>query len=551
MVVFLSTLAPCLSNIKKSISLKRDTTIYYTIRPVPLVDRTNLEISIRFQVYKDTSLLVKLPKDYYSVPDLHKYVVSFEGMKGTKISMTANQDERLVQPNKKHEVCIKYVLSYDPAVMDGFSFGPNVGPSYFHLAGCQWMLPIGDISSVKKYIIKIVDAPKDWRFYSSLSPNPSAISVTKSYENLISSAIGGGAQAHQKFSIYGKPLYVFVAGKYHVKPDAIFKAVNKIVSLQREWFEDYDFPYFTVSILPRSGIIAGTAIPNLFVCFVKPETTEDDLNGLISHEMFHTWLPNKIQFVLPKGESRLKYEWFTEGVADYFSRKILLDAGLISQERFVHLVNQDLINSADNPYRSATYPDFMAASKKGGTAHKKISYYRGALIALNWETTVQRFSPDNQLKDLIKTLYHTAKKSNGKLEMTSLYEICSTYGINFKDDLEKFIVQGLPIRPLSNTIGTSYALQEVVIPLFNPSFSLEQTFKSRKIEGVQPNGVAFKAGLRNGMELVKIQNSGRFVNGWSPDRPLSVTVLEEGLERTIEYYPHGEEAKLMLYRAAK
>ena len=484
---------------------------------------------------------------------MYKYITAFEGKDGCKIKPADKPNQRIVFPNNKKEISIKYIISYDPKVMDGVSFGPNVSSSHFHVAGCQWLLPIGNISLKHKQEIEIVDAPTGWHFYSSISSNPTKTLIYDSYENLISTAIGGGSQSYTQLTIKGKPVYVFVAGNYNISKDEILNAVNKIVSVQRDWFNDYDFPFYNITILPRTGIIAGTCIPNLFVCFIKSEITKDELNVLFSHEMFHTWLPNKIYIKLPKGEFDVKYEWVSEGFTDYFARKILLDAGLMTQEKFAELVNRDIINIADNPNLIATYADLIAASNNGkyGTAYKKLSYYRGALIALNWETKIREAGKGQQLKNLIRDLYDVSSKNNGEISEQTFFDITMNYGLDAKKDLEQYIIQGLPITPLSDALGKKFELKETSVPSFDPSFSLEQTFKTRKIKGVAGYGNAYNAGLRNEMDFIDIRNSNRFGNGWSVDKPMSVTVKLNNTEKTFDFFPQGKPMTLMLYYVAE
>lgn len=531
----------------------KDSIIYYTIRPVPLKDRTNLEISVVYKAKSDTAILINLPQDYYGVSDLYKYVTIFEGKRGCVVKPAPKPSQRIVLPNKKKEVAINYTISYDPKELDGTAFAPNVSASHFHVAGCQWMLPVRSIFEKHTYNIKVVDAPKGWHFYSSISGNPKKTIVSDSYENLLSTAIGGGIQAYKKIIISSKPVYIFVAGKYNISYDSIFAATAKIVELQRSWFNDYDFPFYTITINPRSGIISGTGIPNLFVCFLKQDITMNELNVLLSHEMFHTWLPNKIYVKQKKGESDLKYEWLYEGLTDYFGRKILFDAGLLSTADFVYLINRDLINIADNPHKAETYTAILASNNKGtyGTDYKKLSYYKGALIALRWETQIRNAANGKQLKDFIREIYDSALTNNGDITELVLFNISKKYGIDAEKDLEQFIVNGFPIVPLPDALGDRFQLIDTLVSSFDPGFSLKETFRTRKIKDVVEGGVAYNAGLRNDMDFVDVRNSNRFGNGWSPDKPISVTVKINGENKIFEYFPHGKSMAVMLYSPVK
>lgn len=525
---------------------KKGATISYRIQPVSTADRTELHISLSFTTDSDTAVIIPLPQDCYGTMDYYRFIRSFKAVNGCMLQTTGKPEERKVVPNSKKTIAVEYIISADPVELDGVAFGVNTSAQHFHFGGCQWMLPIGNTETTYRYEIKITDVPKGWQLYSSLSNNPENMVVESSYDALVSSAIGGGSQSFQEQIINGKPVRVFIAGNFEVPADSIFQSVFKIVNLQRQWFKDDDFPFYTVTVMQRSGIIAGTCIANSFVCFVKPEIKAAELNVLISHEMFHTWLPGKINIQLQKGESDLLYEWFTEGFAEYFARLILAEAGCMSEETFISLVNRDIINTADNPFHSFSYKELVAA-KGGGAALKKLSYYRGALIAVLWEQQLREQGNSNTLKDFILALYAMARTKNGTVAAADFFTVGSSFGLKVKEDMEHYILNGQPIVLPEYLQGAGYVQKETAVPSFDPSFSLKETFTKRKISGVVENGNAWNAGLRNDMEFISIRNSNRFGNGWSPDEPMVVTAKEKAVEKRIIFYPRGKEMKLKLY----
>lgn len=366
-------------------------TFHYRIKPIPISDRTNLEISFKIEGVKASSVAVKLPVDCYGTPKLFRFVTAFTGESGTTVQSGKDEGERLVQPNSQGEIYLKYVLSFDPQALADSTFSPNVGNSHFHVAGCQWMLRIGNEEEKRPHIIELVDAPKDWKLYSSLSANPAKFEGVVSLDDLDITAIGGGRKGFSQFLVREKPVSVFVRGKFVIPQNEIFAAVRKIVTLQRERFNDFNQPFYNVVVLPKEDNVAGTRIENLFVSFFKADVTREQLYVLLSHEMLHNWLTANI-IKPPKGEISLKYQWFYEGFTDYFSRRILLDAKLLTLEKFAELINRDIINIADNPNKNTTFQDLVKATQTGkfNQAFNKLSYYRGALIALNWDTKSAR-----------------------------------------------------------------------------------------------------------------------------------------------------------------
>ena len=522
--------------------------IHYQIKPVPTADRTNLEITFRFKI-DEKQINIKLPTDYYGTPNLHQYVTSLTGETGTIVRAGKTENERIVEPNKNGEVRLKYNISYPPIFAGTFS--PNVSAKHFHVAGCQWALQIGEFEQEHLLKVELINIPSNWQMYSSLGANPLKFETKISYQNLIATAIGGGEkQNFQQFKYKEKPVSVFIQGKFDIPNQEIFDAVQKIVALQRDWFSDYTQPFYNVVILPKEDNIAGTRIENQFICFIKKDITRQQLYVLLSHEMFHNWLDSSL--IKPeKGVTSLRYAWFHEGVNEYFARKLLLEANLLSQKEFADLFNQDVLDIADNPNRAATFDDLLAATKTGkyNQAFNKMSYYRGALIALNWEAQIGNSKNGKTLGDLIREAYFLSKKNNGISE-TQFFELANKYGINAQKDFESYILRGEPINLEPDAFGKSFVLRETNVPKFEPGFNLRESLKNKKIIELKEDSAAFRAGLRNEMKLIEIENENRFSNAWNPNKSLVVIVEIDGREKRFEI--HFEKShKLLLFEEIK
>jgi predicted metalloprotease with PDZ domain len=435
--------------------------------------------------------------------------------------------------------------------MDDYPYGPNTGAKYFHLAGCQWLLHIGDDGRERRFQIEVVDVPRNWKVYSSKSKNARRFEVVSSYNDLASAPIGGGENSHL-FRTQKGTVAVFVHGDFAIPRAKIYSSIEQIIRLERGWFDDYSQPHYTIVVAPRSDVTAGYAPENAFVCFIDRETKLDDLNLLVAHEFFHNWLPNKIEIVQDKKYASFRLEWFTEGFTDFLAQKILSEANLILPEKFVEMVNRNIYNIADNPHRARSYDELVALGKAGkfdGTA-KKLAYYRGALIALNWDAKIRRTNPNRNLSTFIRELFKLAQSGGGRVSEQAFYDLASSYGIDANAEMERYITRGEAILPDKDALGSRYPLREVEIPAFDVGFSLDETQRSRKISRVIETGAAYKAGLRDGMEFVGTENAYRFSNSWKRDMPLVVRVKINGEERRIEYFPHGAPLKLSLFDEA-
>jgi predicted metalloprotease with PDZ domain len=126
--------------------------------------------------------------------------------------------------------------------------------------------------------------------------------------------------------------------------------------------------------------------------------------------------------------------------------------------------------------------------------------------------------------------------------------LAASYGIRARADFEQYILQGIPIVLASNALGPAYELREAALPSFDPGFSVGDTFKTHKVTGVVENGAAYRAGLREGMNLMRIENYNRFGNAWSPNKPMIVVVKINDRDQAIEFFPHGTPMRLMPYQ---
>jgi len=518
-------------------------TFYYNLNVVNVDEHLEFHIDLTYK--SDSIHKVLLPFDYYGTPDLHKWVKSFKVENGTEL-IEEGSNFRKVSPNANGEVHITYKIKYDPAKLDKYSYAPNVSNSFFYMAGCQWMLPIYPLDKKATYNISMNGKSSDWILYSSLSEETKNIVLESSYEDLISAGFGGNnnADSQVNFELQGTKYSVFINGDFKFNKEALFNDLKKTLKAEKSFFNDKEKSFYNITILPRTGLLAGASIPNLFYCFIDLNQSARNIQELISHEYMHNWIGNKIYLPTLKGEYDFKHEWFSEGFTEYYSRKILYNQSMIPKEYYVELLNKDLINIENNPSANESYKE-IAARENSGAAQKKLSYYRGVLIALRWDHHLQE--KGSSLKKMMLHLYSISKSTDGKISYSDIYNYGEKYTLNFKEDIEAYIINGKKLRLEPGAI-VAYQITNQKIKLFDPGFDVQKSAKEKVIQGVNPKGQAYQAGLRNGMTYVKRKNSNRWSNSWSDDKPYLVTVIDNGIEKNIEFFPHGESITVQLYQ---
>lgn len=509
--------------------------VSYHIQPVPMSDRTDLLVTAKFAVERVDALELGLPRDCYGSPDLHEAVVEFTAVRGSLREGNRDPQSRTLIPDADGVVEVAYRLSFDPALYAAYPFGPNTGPGHFHVGGCQYMLVPSDVTLERTHQITVGPAPEGWRLYASLAPDAGAASLTASYEDLSATAIGGGP-AHERFSLGGRPVDVFLSPDLALPRDDVMRSIRAVVGEQRARFGVFDQDFYTISVNPRSGVMAGTAIDNLFVVFIRPDATTEELLLLLAHEMFHNEIPIRLSVKAPPGVRQVIFEWFNEGVADFASRRLLLDAGALDQSDFARIFNGDLDRLRFSPLGRATVHELTAAAEAGRFTglHKKLAYFRGSLMALSWDAQLRAMGHGDGIFVFFDALHEAS--DGGVVTAEMLFEQGARLGLDIRGDYDRYIVRGERIEPVDFAIQ-GHVLREVQAPSWNIGFDYERSRETGVIEGVERAGPAYAAGLRNGMILVSADNISP--QGLRIHMPVQVRVRSQGEERVFEYRPEG------------
>lgn len=512
-------------------------TIVYHFQPHPAKDK--FTIAVRVDYRSNSPQLIGPLQDFYGTPDLAKCVQNLLPGPGCRVDTSGGRT--IIYPSAA-QISFRYEVVLDSAILEKYSFAPAVGSYFFHLSGCQWMLPVGSDTMQHIYQFSFGALQKDWHYYSSANRRLTDFYWKGNYERAGMLVIGGSQYAPYVFHVLGKPVEVFLDNNALRKDSSTFLRTEKIFRTLRGWFNDTSQSFFIVPILQRDGIVAGNALDHMFRCFVKPTVHEEELLLLLAHELFHQWLPGAIDLAVPTGETGMKYEWFSEGFTDYLSWKILKEAGILSQAGFVRQLNRAISNYEDDPYKTKTLPELIAIARSGvgGSALKKLSYYRGALIALQWdEKILQQHKGKRSLNDFIRDLYQlVVSKEFAPLPETSFYSFARGFGIEADSSFAQHILRGENIV-LPQRITGGFIKKIVKVPAFHLGFDASASFRTRAITGVETGSNAWKAGLRNGQIFTRVENTSRFINGWRLDEPVKIILAINNQERVIKYYPVG------------
>src|SRR3569832_420287 len=225
-------------------------------------------------------------------------------------------------------------------------------------AVCHGMFVTPSVQNSKMAItLKWEDIPPGWRIANSFGAQQVIQKVSCSPNALQYAAFLAGDFQVVECNRGTNPVYIAIRGEWPFSTDEFVNLIEQIFISQRCFWNDYEFPYYLVSVIPidAEGSTGGTALTNTFSLFLGDTRFSKDeflkhLAWLISHEHFHTWNGIKISSSEPEGSMY----WFSEGFTEYYAVKLNHKNGIMSQNDYVDHINELLIDYFSSPVHYAS-----------------------------------------------------------------------------------------------------------------------------------------------------------------------------------------------------
>ncbi|MCB0448181.1 MAG: hypothetical protein KDD03_11865 [Gelidibacter sp.] len=417
----------------------------YTIKPISLEDRVNLDIEVVFKGNASGITEVSLPVDKYGTDNIYEAVASFAVENAIVKTVFKKPEIRVLEHKPNQELVINYTISFDPELSSTSSFSPIIESEMFHFFSPQWTLRTGNNEKQYNYSIQFKDLPKDWVAYSNLTQGSDNHFIANVKQKDFKPFIAGGNYRHTLTTIQGKPVNVIIS--HHFKNDNLLEDVTRLMKIQRDFLDFETNEHYLVSITKRDRILAGTAIENSFVCLMRKDAQKHKVLDLLAHETLHNWVPlmADIERDMNVIGSEYSTEFFNEGFIAYAPRVLMYENDLISKENVIELMNKTLYEYAKNPYSNITLSKIQKVEQEGkfNNKHEKVSYYRGELLAFQWDNII-RAKTNNQenILHFVKSVISKALETGGKISFEDFHNIASGYGIDSKTNWIEHIQKG-------------------------------------------------------------------------------------------------------------
>jgi hypothetical protein len=291
---------------------------------------------------------------------------------------------------------------------------------------------------------------------------------------------------------------------------------------------------------PAGAFVATRRTQSVFVQVAVADTWSGPLRIATAVETLHAWIGERL-WIGPEEPSRI-YEgaWFADGFARHLARDMLFRFGLVTPLETASEVNSLESVLAMSPLANESNASLAGRTKEGGVVQVLVA--RGVLYALYVDAAIRQKSNNKRtLNDVIRELYKKAKEKRGPLNTSAWTDAMQAeLGVNGPKDFAAIIEKGGAIDLPSNALGPCFRKETRTFAKYDLGFDdvASRQTKPPKVVGVRKDGPAYRAGLRDGAEIVNVQRS--------PGRSdvEAVVIVSRGEKNdVIRYAPEGAKVK--------
>jgi predicted metalloprotease with PDZ domain len=391
--------------------------------------------------------------------------------------------------------------------------------------------------------------PATWSLATSFGTDERCQSFHGSWSDAQNYLFVGGDYRIFRTTVAGNAVDFAIRGKWSFTDDEWTSQVRRIIEYERAFWHDNSFPYFLITLTPFTqvrGSQGGTALTNAFMEHLsRQDTISPSVLRQLTHENFHSWNPYRIGHV-PDPEERVN--WFYEGFTGYYEDLMLLRAGLESFPDYAQSMNGKLRNYGMGEAIDVSLDEFVRRRSADKSALPGLERRRGIVIAAWLDATIRQESHGHSSLDdlmfyLVQQNTDYKQGHHGKPMLLTNKRIFAAAGRYVKKaSLEQFhrYAQSGGVIPLpESALGPCLQAHTEMLGSFELGFDRSSiTGDTKKVIGVKPDSEAYKAGLRDGQQLL----------GWSiyngdPSKQVKLTIKTDTGKQVLTYYPQSAARK--------
>jgi len=494
---------------------------------------TALDVEMDFQAGAGSTTRLDLPDRGEGVqwwPNIADLTVA-----GAKVQ-ASGQAWRLLSHRPDARISVRYRVlpgsGDDPASQP---FAPAISPQRFSVHGeTAFVVPEGRDRSPAQVIF--TGTPAGWTVGTDLDGAPT---VGDLRDGLMAGGAGYQLAVRQ---VDGAPLRLLYAPSFAAQAGAMLDQIVRVDQVERAFWGDPAHPFF-VSLYASAGdhAVEGRGLYHGFALFLGPDVSRDAWLHMFAHEHMHAWISRRIGG-FPETNDNLE-AWLNEGFTEAYSARLLLRSGLWSPEQFLADQNAALVEYGASPVKTAPNSRIQA-ERRTDFDIGELPYYRGRLLALVWNYRLRHETRGRVgLDDVLLAQKQEADRNaraGVKLSADKLFPkmVKRVSGVDLDDDIARYVDRGEAITLPSDLFGNCAQVVQASQPEFDRGFDIFATLKAGRLTGLEPDGPAERAGLREGDKLVIDETPSR-----DSQKALTYKVVApDGTERPVRYLPTGKES---------
>lgn len=512
--------------------------VSFRVTPILQEDGSRaLDVRMRLRGDSDGETELFLPSVWAGSSELWRHAKGL-GIRGAK-SLGGSYDKPVARHRPGARLTLRYRIVSAYAEDPGFAYEkarPMVRPDWFFVHGESiFASPGGGQDRPAKF--RWGKLPKGWTVASDLDHlggKPTTLA------NLINSvAIGGTKLRLVQRDLRGAPLRVALLGDWQFTADQLADTVTPIIAAEDSFWGDRSSPYLVAMAplgeLPSGLSYHGTGRTDAFSIASTSAFELRQAVRFLAHENMHSWVPIALGGMPEEDEAR-DY-WFSEGFNDYLASKVLLRSGIWSLAEWAADKNDTLLRYAQSPAKTADGAE-IARRFWTDSAVQQVSYDRGHLLAAKLDSEIAARSAGKQSLETVLRTQRRAAEGSPELAVALFRKtLRDETGIDIDPDLERYARRGETLLLPADLLGDCARLVTERRKAFTRGYDADSTRRGNGIiAGVDRDGPAYAAGLRDGMQLVR-RESGKIGDA---SVELAYRVTEGGVERVISYMPEGK-----------
>lgn len=446
---------------------------------IPLPHTHLFHVEIKISEITEPKIDLSMPvwsTGYYRVCDFAGQVSQFEVLneKGEILPW-----EKIDKNTWRIRTCSSKTIKIKYVVYGRFPKGAEsfVNARTGHILGSNLLMFIDGREDLPAFLkLKL---PQGWKVSCGAIPIGTDSSRFRfaSYHELIDTPMIIGKHSEYNFTVAGIPHIVAIEGTTDLDHMSFVKSTKKFVETAYRFFGGLPYKKYCFILFMTEHMSGGLEHSNSTTMGKTPWGYSEDKKNMESllhiaaHEYFHLWNVKKIKSksFIPYNydhETTTGFLWFSEGVTEYYTYKLLLRAGLINQEtllqKYADLI-MDLRSTPGRHHKSAfdsAFDTWHSVYPMSGenAINSRINYYTKGMIAgliIDMEI-MKRTSAAKTLDDVFLGMWKSYLESGTGFDTGMVQQLCEeTAGGSFKQIFEDYVygVKEVPFEEIWKVAG--------------------------------------------------------------------------------------------------